>query len=265
MSRAQDSFPLVAVDIGNSRIKLALFDKQPGPGEFPEPKNGSRSCRPDWQDPQLSHWLAAEKSSPTWLIASVQRATSARLITWLQSQSIEHFRLLTAADLPLDVRLEYPERVGIDRLVNAVAVNRLREAKRAAIVIDVGSAITVDAVSAEGAFLGGSIVPGIGMSARALHEFTDLLPLSEMTELAEPPEPLGKSTVSALRSGLFWGAVGAMRELTTRLSADLSRPHVFLTGGAAPSVAEFLVDVANEPARYVPHLTLAGIALSARS
>jgi type III pantothenate kinase len=148
---------------------------------------------------------------------------------------------------------------------SAVAVNELRQPSRAAIVVHVGSAITVNAVSSEGAFLGGAILPGIGMSARALHEFTDLLPLSEMTELRDAPEPLGISTVTALRSGLFWGAVGAMRELTARLGARLSRPQMFLTGGAAPSVAKFLVDASDECACYVPHLTLAGVALSARN
>ena len=58
-------------------------------------------------------------------------------------------------------------------------------------IVDVGSAITVDLVSADGAFLGGAILPGIAMSARALHEFTDLLPLVDMSELTAPPPALG--------------------------------------------------------------------------
>ena len=85
--------------------------------------------------------------------------------------------MLAAGDLPLEVRLERPDMVGIDRLVDAVAVNRLRDAGRPAVIVDVGTAITVDLVSADGAFLGGAILPGIQMSARAMHEFTDLLPL----------------------------------------------------------------------------------------
>ena len=129
-------------------------------------------------------------------------------------------------------------------------------------MVDVGSAITVNLVSAEGAFLGGAILPGIGMSARALHAFTDLLPLVDASELAAPPPPLGTATVPAMRSGLFWGAVGAIRELIPRLSGQAANQvEVFLTGGAAPAVAELLSDAA----RYVPHLTLAGIALAAKA
>jgi type III pantothenate kinase len=150
--------------------------------------------------------------------------------------------------------------VGIDRLLDGVAANRLRDPDRPAVVVDVGSAITVDLVSREGAFLGGAISPGIAMSARALHEFTDLLPLIDMSELTLPPPALGTSTVSAMRSGLFWGAVGAIRQLIECLTADAaSEPEVFLSGGAGPAVASLL----GKPARHVPHLTLGGIALVA--
>ena len=120
----------------------------------------------------------------------------------------------------------------------------------------------VNAISDRGVFLGGAILPGIGMAARALHEYTDLLPLSEMIELHHAPDPLGKDTTSALRSGLFWGAVGAMRELSARLGAKLHDPQLFLTGGAAPTVGGLLVNENGEHALYVPHLTLSGIAVS---
>ena len=141
--------------------------------------------------------------------------------------------LLAAGDLPLEVRLERPDMVGIDRLVDAVAVNRLREPGRPAVIVDVGTAITVDLVSADGAFLGGAILPGIQMSARALHEFTDLLPLVDVSELTAPPPALGTATESAMESGLFWGAVGAIRQLIEQLpqrrerSAATSRPMCF--------------------------------------
>ena len=166
--------------------------------------------------------------------------------------------LLSAADLPLAVRLDRPDMVGIDRLVDAVAVNRLRDG-RAAVIVDVGTAITVDLVAADGAFLGGSILPGLEMSARALHEFTDLLPFVDVSELSEPPPPLGTKTEEAMRSGLFWGTVGAIRQLVEELGREAgNHPQVFLTGGAGAAVAELLVP----DAQFVPHLTLAGIALS---
>jgi type III pantothenate kinase len=173
--------------------------------------------------------------------------------------------VLTHHDLPLAVALPQPERVGIDRLLGAVAANRLRAAGRPAVIIGVGTAITVDLVSPAGAFLGGAILPGIGISARAMHDFTDLLPLVTMDELADPPPPLGTSTVDAMRSGLYWGAVGGMKELMARLTPDVpphsptNRAHILLTGGAAPVVAQFL----DPSAQHVPHLVLSGIALVA--
>ncbi len=263
MAASQICFPMVAVDIGNSRVKLGHFEARPEAGAFPAPSRFA-TVGPQLEPQALGDWLD-DRSPRTWWIASVERATAARLVERLGQSGKRQARLLQATDLPLVVAVPEPDKVGIDRLVNAVAANQLRQPARGAIVIDIGSAITVDAVSVDGAFLGGAILPGIGTSARALHAFTDLLPLSEMTELDEAPEPLGKNTIAALRSGLFWGAVGGMRELTARFAARLPNPQVFVTGGAAPSVAEFLVSASGECAHFVPHLTLAGIALAARS
>ena len=150
--------------------------------------------------------------------------------------------------------------VGIDRLLAAVAANRIRRPDRPAVVADLGTAITVDLISGAGEFEGGAILPGIEMAARALHDYTDLLPRIEMSELAEPPDALGKATEPAMRSGLYWGAVGSVRELIWRMVGDgRSEPVLFVTGGAGPMVAKLL----HEDAHHVPHLTLAGIAISA--
>ncbi|MGC3969352.1 MAG: type III pantothenate kinase [Pirellulales bacterium] len=123
----------------------------------------------------------------------------------------------------------------------------------------VGSAITVNMVAADGSFRGGAILPGIAMSARAMHQFTDLLPLIDMAALAEPPTPIGNSTQPAMTSGLFWGAVGGIRQLIELYSAEAGgKPLVVLTGGAAPSVAKLLPgDV-----KFEPQLVLSGIALA---
>jgi type III pantothenate kinase len=103
------------------------------------------------------------------------------------------------------------------------------------------------------------------MAARALHEFTDLLPLVPVSELVPSTAAVGRNTDQALRAGLFWGAVGAIRELVRQYSRVAGEPQVFLTGGAAPAVAELLVDGNGSPAVYVPELTLGGIALTAAS
>ncbi len=269
------SDPLIAVDVGNSRIKLGLFRQTVAAG-LPEPETTlhltgrlpefdrlrclARKFRSPRERARVRAW-----SRLRWHIGSVNRPAASRLIDWLRDhRPDDEIMLLTSGDLPLVVKLPRPDMVGVDRLLDALAANRLRRPGRPAVVVDVGSAITVDLVDADGAFLGGAILPGIAMSARALHEFTDLLPQIDMAELAEPPPALGTATVAAMRSGLFWGAVGAVRQLVEQLTGGHHVPmvgdaEIFLTGGAGPVVAQLM----GTAARYVPHLTLAGIALAA--
>lgn len=268
--------PLIAVDVGNSRIKLGLFRQSSAAG-LPEPEASLHLTGRLPEFGQLCDWLAkspcpsagsgmgegrgeglCNEGRLRWHIGSVNRPAASRLIDWLRDHRPEdEIMLLTSGDLPLEVRLPRPDMVGVDRLLDALAANRLRTPGRKAVVVDVGSAITVDLVDTDGAFLGGAILPGIAMSARALHEFTDLLPQIEMAELHEPPPALGTATVAAIHSGLFWGAVGAVRQLVEQM-ADGGGTEVFLTGGAGPAVARLM----GTAARFVPHLTLAGIALA---
>lgn len=254
-------FPLVAVDIGNNRMKFGLFADASGP-VLPEPQRTMHIGGEDGQLDQIEPWLAeALAQGGSWWIGSVNRPSTTRLVNWLRNRRADDpVTLLAAGDLPLRVSLPRPDMVGIDRLLDAVAANRLRRQDRPAVVVDVGSAITVDLVGADGAFRGGAILPGIAMSARALHTFTDLLPLIDMSDLTTPPPPLGTDTVSAMQAGLFWGAVGSIRQLIDRLAAEAgAEADVFLTGGASPAVATLL----GPSAEHVPHLTLAGIALTA--
>lgn len=247
--------PLVAVDIGNQRLKFGLFSQSQ---EFlPTPTQTLAMTANEGFD-ALDSWIGP-RTNLSWWIGSVNRPSATVAIEWLRRHRPgEAITLLAAGDLPLKAAVERPDMVGIDRLLDALAVNRLRSPDRAAIVVDIGSAITVDLVSADGVFQGGAILPGIAMSARALHTFTDLLPLIDTADLDEPPPPVGKATVAAMQAGLYWGAVGAIRELASQFAEG--RPaDLVVTGGAGPAVAGLL----GPAARHVPHLTLAGIALAA--
>jgi type III pantothenate kinase len=195
-----------------------------------------------------------------WTIASVNRPVANRLSEWLGRHGARPVRSLTYADLPLTVDMPQPQTVGIDRLVAAVAANRLRATGEPAIVVTHGSAITVNLIDPRGAFVGGAILPGVHMTARALHEFTNRLPMVEVTEA---PAALERSTEGAIRFGLYWGAVGAAREVIARLSPPNRPAQVFLTGGGAPALAAILGEGYPRPPQLVPHLTLAGIALAA--
>ena len=270
------AFPLIAVDIGNARIKVGFFEK-PGPADSPRALPLPRSVLPlSGRSPQLGRlgqWLdelenaAAKAGEPMgWWIGSVNRPAATRLVDWLRdNRPDDAVTLLSADDLPLEIGLDRPDLVGVDRLIDAVAANHIRPARRAAVVVDVGTAITVDLVSAQGVFKGGAILPGITMAAKAMHEFTDLLPMIKMSDLTSPPPAVGTSTEPAMRSGLFWGAVGSIRQLVERMTGELTtgdtpqETQVILTGGAGPAVAELL----GHEALHVPQLTLSGIALTA--
>jgi type III pantothenate kinase len=251
---------LIAADVGDARIKLGLF-AEGYTATLPQPLRTLPLMGKEPELDRIEAWLGKDVPTDllTWWIASVNRPAATRLIEWLREhRPANRVVLLAAGDLPLVVRLERPDMVGIDRLVDAVAVNRLRAAGRPAVIVDVGSAITVDLVSADGAFLGGAILPGIQMSARALHHFTDLLPMVDVADLAAPPPALGNSTIPAIKTGLFWGAVGAIRQLIEQLGKETSsgEPQVFLTGGAGAAVAKLL----GRATCHVPNLTLSGIA-----
>ena len=163
----------------------------------------------------------------------------------------------TAATVPLPVRVDRPAEVGPDRLVNALAAARLHGTP--AIVVDIGTATTVDAVGADGAFLGGAIAAGPELSLAALASRTAKLP---HVGLAGTPRAIGRDTAEALRSGAVHGQVGAVRELIDRVRDELAtlaqggRPVVLLTGGGSrlPWAAGIAgVDVVD------PDLTLRGL------
>ena len=248
---------LIAVDIGNSQIKLGR--RRPTPSE-------SLSLHPDelinTGSKRLEAWTAElQLDRAIWRIGSVNRPTTTRLLDWLHEHRPEDtVHLLTAEDVPIDIAVPRPDMVGIDRLLGAAAAYRRRSAKGAVIVVDIGSAVTIDMVSPDGQFLGGSILPGVGMSARAMHQFTDLLPELDTSDWhAHPPEVIGTSTEPAILSGLFWGTIGAINELIDRMHQGLHTPaEVFLTGGGSPTVARFL----DAQPEVVPDLVLEGIELT---
>jgi type III pantothenate kinase len=248
---------LVAVDIGNSSTKLGWSFSSSQAGELPVP--GQVSGFLTGQLPPGDLVTALPSGPLTWRVASVHREGARLLSEWVKAhRRADDLQLLTYRDLPIEVRTLAPERVGLDRLAAAVAANAIRAKDRPAIVVDAGSAITVDLVAADGAFEGGAILPGFRMAAEALYG-ADQLPLALLEPNDQPPPALGKDTGGAIRSGLFWGAVGAVREIVERLSADQpKRPEVFVTGGDLRQLALYLVG-----ARFVPNLVLSGIALSA--
>ena len=139
----------------------------------------------------------------------------------------------------MPIRYENPREIGADRLVNAVAAfERIGDA---CVVVDFGTAITYDPVSAEGEYLGGIIAPGVEISMEALTERAAALP---KIDLVEPRALIGKTTVDAIRSGIVYGFAGQVDGIVRRLRAELGEETATIaTGGLAQAIVPFTEEI----------------------
>jgi type III pantothenate kinase len=255
--------PVLCVDVGNSRTKFGLFRSTGGAAsELPE-------CNAHFA---LSHgqpvaWEVVKErlSLPdgpigSGLISGSHPDGIAGLVEGWPTEWPRPTVVDDASRIPSTIRPRAPQNAGMDRILKAVACNVIRPPHHPALVIDTGTATCVDAISADGAFEGGAILPGFELCARALHRYTALLPYITVDELVEEShEPLGRGTREALRSGLLWGQVGAIKELTERLSRRwTTEPFLILTGGGASLLTEHF-----PRAQWRPLLSLQGLAVVA--
>jgi type III pantothenate kinase len=266
--------PHVVVDIGNSRIKWGLCAPD---GAAVQQSAALPDDPAAWQD-QLDTWLAqpplAGNGPLSWALSSVQPQRCEKLRAWAEARGDRAAVLAKAQQLPLQVRVPRPDAVGIDRLLNAVAAKRVLPEGVGAVLIDAGSAVTVDWLDEEHAFRGGAIFPGLRLMAESLHQFTALLPLVRVCDPV--PELPATSTPTAMQVGMFLAVLGGAREALGRYEAKAKAPpRVFVTGGDAPLLAAGLgAGPATEPAgppplaaRLVhwPLQTLEGVLFSAEA
>jgi type III pantothenate kinase len=241
----------VVVDVGNTRIKWGLCDATTVIDSASLPPDDSAA----WQQ-QLDAW---HLTGPlTWVVSGVHPARRDRLADWLRQRGDTVHLVTSPAQLPLAVALEHREKAGIDRLLDAVAVNGRRPPNTPAVIIDAGSAITVDYLDEQGVFRGGAIMPGWRLMARALHDYTALLPMVDLTGAVTLP---ATATIPAMQAGIFCAVLGGVRELIARLRQQAPRdtaPCVFCGGGDAAVLAPHLPG-----AGYWPLMTLEGLRLTA--
>ncbi|MCL4120437.1 UNVERIFIED_CONTAM: hypothetical protein GTU68_001666 [Idotea baltica] len=132
--------------------------------------------------------------------------------------------------LPNEPRVDFGTQVGPDRLVNAAGAFDRHGGDL--IVVDFGTATTFDVVAKDGAYIGGVIAPGVNLSLEALHMAAAALP---HVDISNPQKVIGTNTVGCIQSGIFWGYVGLVREICTRVKAERDREmRVIATGGLAP-------------------------------
>jgi type III pantothenate kinase len=262
--------PHVVVDIGNTRIKWGLVDP-----------HGSTLLATDSLPDDPSAWQTAidcwrslpryrEMTTPlTWVVASVNPPRTERLAAWITQRGDHFFHLSQASQLPLRVEVENPDHVGIDRLLSAVAVTRTEAPGRGSVLIGAGTAVTVDWLDERHVYQGGSIFPDVDLMARALNDYTALLPRVAL-ELPIPALP-AKATIPAMQAGIFLAVSGGIRE-AVRLYTERARviPRIYFSGGQAPLLVAAM-ELDRQPAppwndyRLWPNQTLVGILLSAEA
>ncbi|QDT39634.1 type III pantothenate kinase [Stratiformator vulcanicus] len=262
---AAASSALIAADVGNTRVKLGYFDGTLDASGLPV--CGSRfaiSVNACADLGPVKRWLdeTGAGSEPRVVVSDVNPAVTRDLTrAWKEQLGTKPEQIRRPDPQILENRTDHPARTGPDRLFNAVAANVLRPKAKPAIIIDAGTATTIDLVAADGAFEGGAILPGFALSAQALQSYTALLPLVASDDVTDSrPNPLGRNTRDAIRSGLYWGGVGAVIELVRRISIELDdQPAIYLTGGAAPRLVPYVAQ-----ARHLPTFALQGMVLTSR-
>ncbi len=169
---------------------------------------------------------------------------------------LEPFILQAGVKTGLKIKYRNPLEVGADRIANAIAATIMYPEKNV-IAVDFGTATTFCGITSNRDYLGGAILPGIAISMEALEQRTARLP---SVEIISPTEPIGRSTVESIQSGLYYSQVGTVREITTQFSdANFGgkRPVVIGTGGYAR-----LFDRENLFDEVVPNLVLNGLFLA---
>ncbi|MGH7153825.1 MAG: type III pantothenate kinase [Acetobacteraceae bacterium] len=164
---------------------------------------------------------------------------------------IEPLVARASLDWGFEIKVDNAEEVGADRLVNALAGHRRFGGPL--IVVDFGTATTFDVVDQDGAYLGGAIAPGINLSIEALHHAAARLP---RIGIGRPQAVIGRSTVPAMQSGIYWGYIGLIEGLIGRIKSEYGGPmKVIATGGLAPLFAEGTLLIEH----IDPELTLDGL------
>ncbi len=168
----------ITVDIGNSFIKFGLFTVLSYKTSFPEPVSVCVETTSVFSD--LSHWLIEQGGRFrrfSWLISSVNEKRTASLRHWIERhRPWDPVQTVLRQDIPLVLRYDYLEKLGIDRIVAAFAAQKLLQRSGPILIVDIGTATTIDLLDPDGRFLGGSIFPGPQISSQVLFERTERLP-----------------------------------------------------------------------------------------
>jgi type III pantothenate kinase len=246
---------LLAIDIGNTSISLGLYKSEKlGPCW----RLASDNERTSDEYGILLLQLLERAGIGSDKVGGIAIASVVPPLTGTMEQACRDYLKVTSLIVDAGTRTGIPlryedpkQQVGADRVVNAAAVRRLY--KGPACIVDFGTAIIFDAISAEGEYVGGAIAPGIGIASDALFRRTAKLP---RVEILRPPAAIGRNTVHSLQSGLLFGYVGLVEGMVSRFRAELGADMKTIGTGA-------LVEVIARETRSIdfiePWLALQGL------
>ncbi|OIP51434.1 MAG: pantothenate kinase [Deltaproteobacteria bacterium CG23_combo_of_CG06-09_8_20_14_all_60_8] len=247
---------LLAIDVGNSHMVIGLFDHGRLTHHWRMATN--RNSTADELAARFHSLFALGGTGFT----DIDGVVLASVVPTMQTAWVAFTRqYLGRAPLVVDGRLDtgmrmrtdHPEEVGADRIVNAVA--GYAQFDTSLIIVDFGTAITLDCVSAQGDYLGGAIAPGLAISQEALSSRTARLPRVDVS--SPPAAAIGTNTVDAMKAGLLYGFGGLVEGLINRIKAEFApdRPKVIATGGMAEIIAPYAPSIEA----VLPMLTLEGL------
>lgn len=224
---------LLAIDAGNTNIVFAIYDGDKVVAQFRASTKEGRTAD------EYYAWLAQLMDLQGLQAKAIEGAIIATVVPQalfnlqrLCRKYLKREPLVVGApnvDLGIAVRTDRPRAVGADRLVNAVAAHQ--DYGGDLVIIDFGTATTFDIVGPDGAYEGGIIAPGVNLSMEALHQAAAQLP---RIAIERPQSVVGRDTVPAMQSGVFWGYIAMIEGLVARIRAEIGRPlKVIGTGGLA--------------------------------
>jgi type III pantothenate kinase len=247
---------LLSINANNTNVKFAVYDTEKAVGDWRIRTESSRTAD------EYVVWLGQLMALAGLKLTDISDAIIATVVP----QALFNLRMLCerhlktvplivgdpAVDLGIEVLMEMPTReVGADRLANAVGGHAMFG--RALIIVDFGTATTFDVIDGKGNYCGGVIAPGINLSLEALHMATAQLP---RIAVAAPKRTIGKDTLTAMQSGVYWGYVGLIEGLVARIRAEFGGElMVIATGGLAPLFAKATPVIE----RHEPEITMRGL------
>jgi type III pantothenate kinase len=243
---------LLALNVGNSRLAIGVFVE----GKLEYVDRVPHVQRADWPGKIVQAWDRIARTEPPAIAAAgvnpplveplehaVQQATG-QPVRWVGRD----------LDLPIKVRTDEPAQTGVDRVLNVAAA--YEQIGKACVVVDAGTAVTIDFCNDAGEFVGGAIAPGAALLADALHEHTAKLP---RVPLVVPQGVCGTNTTAAIQHGIYHGIRGLVKEMTENYATALGTwPELIATGGDAKT----LFDGWELVHAISPDLTLYGVALA---